>query len=138
MAEHTSMLRDGFLLLGFALAFVLIFRRLGLGATLGYLVAGAVVGPQLLGLVGDAEEKLGIAELAGAAARNAVQQYVKLIKMAPSMLRAVRDGLMNKEIAARMGLSEVTVKMHVRSICSKLNARNRTQAAIIAETLGLD
>lgn len=54
------------------------------------------------------------------------------------VLRAVRDGLMNKEIAARMGLSEVTVKMHVRSICSKLNARNRTQAAIIAETLGLD
>ncbi len=63
MAEHTSMLRDGFILLGFALAFVLIFRRLGLGATLGYLVAGAVVGPQLLGLVGDAEQKLGIAEL---------------------------------------------------------------------------
>lgn len=63
MAEHTSMLRDGFLLLGFALAFVLVFRRLGLGATLGYLVAGAVVGPQVLGLVGDAEQKLGIAEL---------------------------------------------------------------------------
>ncbi|HQS98190.1 MAG: sodium:proton exchanger [Novosphingobium sp. 17-62-19] len=63
MAEHTSMLRDGFLLLGFALIFVLLFRRLGLGATLGYLVAGAVVGPQVLGLVGDAEQKLGIAEL---------------------------------------------------------------------------
>lgn len=54
------------------------------------------------------------------------------------VLRAVREGLMNKEIAARMGLSEVTVKMHVRSICTKLNARNRTQAAIVAETLGLD
>lgn len=63
MAEHTSLLRDGFLLLGFALVFVLLFRRLGLGATLGYLVAGAVVGPQVLGLVGDAEQKLGIAEL---------------------------------------------------------------------------
>ncbi|MBB4613181.1 cation:proton antiporter domain-containing protein [Novosphingobium taihuense] len=63
MAEHSSMLRDGFLLLGFALAFVLVFRRLGLGATLGYLLAGAVVGPQVLGLVGDAEQKLGIAEL---------------------------------------------------------------------------
>lgn len=58
-----SLLRDGFVLLGFALAFVLAFRRLGLGATLGYLVAGAVVGPQVLGLVGDAEAKLGIAEL---------------------------------------------------------------------------
>lgn len=63
MAEHSSMLRDGFLLLGFALAFVLVFRRLGLGATLGYLLAGAVVGPQILNLVGDAEQKLGIAEL---------------------------------------------------------------------------
>lgn len=49
-------------LLGFALVFVLIFRRLGLGATLGYLVAGALVGPQLLGLVGDAQDKMVVAE----------------------------------------------------------------------------
>ena len=62
-ANGTSMLQEGFLLLGFALAFVLVFRRLGLGATLGYLVAGAVVGPQVLGLVGDAQSKLGVAEL---------------------------------------------------------------------------
>ena len=64
---HTSspspLLHDGFLLLGFALAFVLVFRRLGLGATLGYLLAGVVVGPQCLGLVGQAEQKMGIAEL---------------------------------------------------------------------------
>ena len=59
----TSLLRDGFILLGSALAFVLLFRRLGLGATLGYLVAGAVMGPHVLGLVGDAEGKIGIAEL---------------------------------------------------------------------------
>jgi CPA2 family monovalent cation:H+ antiporter-2/glutathione-regulated potassium-efflux system protein KefB len=58
-----SLLRDGFILLGAGLVFVLLFRRLGLGATLGYLVAGAVVGPQVLGLVGDAESKLGVAEL---------------------------------------------------------------------------
>lgn len=58
-----SILHDGFLLLGFALAFVLLFRRLGLGATLGYLVAGAVLGPFVLNLVGDAEQKLGFAEL---------------------------------------------------------------------------
>lgn len=63
MAEPASLLHDGFLLLGFALVFVLVFRRLGLGATLGYLLAGAVVGPQVLGLVADAEQKLGIAEL---------------------------------------------------------------------------
>ena len=56
-------LRDGFLMLGFALGFVLLFRRFGLGATLGYLVAGAVVGPHVLGLVGDAEAMSGIGEL---------------------------------------------------------------------------
>jgi CPA2 family monovalent cation:H+ antiporter-2/glutathione-regulated potassium-efflux system protein KefB len=58
-----SLLRDGAVLLGSGLLFVLLFRRLGLGATLGYLVAGAVVGPHVLGLVGDAEAKMGIAEL---------------------------------------------------------------------------
>jgi glutathione-regulated potassium-efflux system protein KefB len=49
-------------LFGFALVFVLIFRRMGLGATLGYLVAGALVGPQMLDLVGDAQSKMVIAE----------------------------------------------------------------------------
>lgn len=61
--QPASILHDGFLLLGFALAFVLLFRRLGLGATLGYLVAGAVLGPFVLDMVGDAEQKLGFAEL---------------------------------------------------------------------------
>jgi CPA2 family monovalent cation:H+ antiporter-2/glutathione-regulated potassium-efflux system protein KefB len=64
MAETgASILRDGVLLLGFGLAFVLLFRRLGLGATLGWLVAGAVVGPHVLGLAGNANEMIGVAEL---------------------------------------------------------------------------
>lgn len=62
-AVEPSLLGEGVLLLGFALAFVLLFRRLGLGATLGYLIAGVIVGPKVLGLVGDAHAKMGIAEL---------------------------------------------------------------------------
>jgi CPA2 family monovalent cation:H+ antiporter-2/glutathione-regulated potassium-efflux system protein KefB len=58
-----TLLYDAVVLLGFGLLFVLIFRRLGLGATLGYLVAGALVGPQALHLVGGAEGKIGVAEL---------------------------------------------------------------------------
>ena len=58
-----SLLIDGVILLGSGLFFVLLFRKLGLGATLGYLVAGALVGPQMLGLVGGAETKIGVAEL---------------------------------------------------------------------------
>lgn len=64
--EHQTQafpLQDGFLLLGTALVFVLLFRRLGLGATLGYLLAGAVLGPYALHLVGDPESKIGFAEL---------------------------------------------------------------------------
>jgi CPA2 family monovalent cation:H+ antiporter-2/glutathione-regulated potassium-efflux system protein KefB len=58
-----TLLRDGVILLGFGLFFVLLFRRLGLGATLGYLVAGALVGPQMLGLVHGGEGMLRIAEI---------------------------------------------------------------------------
>ncbi|QJU57681.1 sodium:proton exchanger [Sphingomonas sp. AP4-R1] len=56
-------IRDGIVMLGAALALVLLFRRLGLGATLGYLIAGAIIGPHGLHLVGDAEGKIGVAEL---------------------------------------------------------------------------
>ncbi len=58
-----SMLRDGVVMLGVGLVFVLIFRRLGLGATLGYLIAGALIGPQAFNLIGDAQGKITVAEL---------------------------------------------------------------------------
>lgn len=51
------------------------------------------------------------------------------------VLGKLREGLMNKEIARELGLSEMTIKMHVRSICSKLGARNRTHAVMIALSL---
>jgi len=84
----TSMLRDGFLLLGSALAFVLLFRRLGLGATLGYLVAGAVMGPHVLGLVGDAEGKIGIAELG-----ITLLLFVVGLELAPARLWRLRHSI---------------------------------------------
>ncbi|MBA4747233.1 MAG: cation:proton antiporter [Sphingopyxis sp.] len=56
-------LTEGAILLGVATLFVLIFRRLGLGAVLGYIIAGALVGPYGFGLVGGGESKLAIAEI---------------------------------------------------------------------------
>ncbi len=57
-------LRDGVILLGAAMLFVTLFRRFGLGAVLGYLVAGALVGPSGFGLVdGSPEVMLRIADL---------------------------------------------------------------------------
>ncbi len=46
-------------------------------------------------------------------------------------------GAANKEIANHLGLQVVTVKLHVRGICRKLDAKNRTQAALIARENGL-
>ena len=85
----TSLLRDGFILLGSALAFVLLFRRLGLGATLGYLVAGAVMGPHVLNLVGDAEGKIGIAELG-----IVLLLFVVGLELAPARLWRLRHSIL--------------------------------------------
>lgn len=63
MSATDILLSEGVILLGVALVFVMLFRRLGLGAVLGYLIAGALVGPQGLQLVGGAESKLAIAEI---------------------------------------------------------------------------
>jgi glutathione-regulated potassium-efflux system protein KefB len=59
----TDVLFGGTILLGAALIAVLIFRRLGLGAVLGYLVAGIIIGPDGLGLIGEAETILSFAEI---------------------------------------------------------------------------
>ena len=50
-------------MLGAALISVTIFRKLKLGATLGYIVAGIIIGPQLLGLFGDADALMSISEI---------------------------------------------------------------------------
>lgn len=53
------------------------------------------------------------------------------------VLEFLARGEANKEIANALGLQVVTVKLHVRGICRKLDANNRTQAALKATQLGL-
>src|SRR6476646_2636641 len=50
-------------MLGAALVSVMIFRRLRLGATLCYIVAGALIGPQLLRLIEDPEQLTSVTEI---------------------------------------------------------------------------
>ena len=45
------------------------------------------------------------------------------------VLELLAQGLPNKSIAVRLGISDQTVKFHVASICGKLGAANRTDAA---------
>ena len=99
MEEHgTSFLLDGVLILGFALPLVVIFRRLGLGATLGYLLAGALVGPSGFGLVGGAEEMIGVAELG-----IVMLLFVVGLELAPSRLWRLKQAIFG------LGLAQVVL-----------------------------
>ena len=54
-----------------------------------------------------------------------------------AVLRGICDGKSNKEIARDLDLQEVTIKLHVKTLSRKLNARNRTHAAMIARDQNL-
>ncbi|GGE23731.1 LuxR family transcriptional regulator [Primorskyibacter flagellatus] len=53
------------------------------------------------------------------------------------VVRGIAGGKSNKEIARDLGVQEVTVKLHVKTLSRKLGARNRTHAAMRARDLGL-
>ena len=53
------------------------------------------------------------------------------------VLELLAEGLSNKAIAARLSISDQTVKFHVASICGKLDAANRTDAVRRAVRRGL-
>jgi DNA-binding NarL/FixJ family response regulator len=53
------------------------------------------------------------------------------------VLRMLAQGLVNREIAARLGISEHTVKFHISSILDKLGASTRTEAVTLGIRRGL-
>src|SRR6202042_961434 len=53
------------------------------------------------------------------------------------ILRALAEGLGNKQIASSLAISEHTVKFHISSILDKLEASSRTEAVTIGIRMGL-
>lgn len=60
-----------------------------------------------------------------------------LTKRENEVLVLLADGLSNKEIAAKLTISEHTAKFHVNSILQKMNAQKRVEAVVRAAKLGL-
>ncbi|MGR3636413.1 MAG: response regulator transcription factor [Shimia sp.] len=71
-----------------------------------------------------------------AARTTATMDYRGLTERECETLRGICEGKSNKEIGRDLGLQEVTIKLHVKNILSKLGAKNRTQAALRAREDG--
>ena len=54
------------------------------------------------------------------------------------ILAAIRQGLLNKQIAYELAISEATVKAHITAILRKLGVGSRTQAVLLAAKLDVD
>jgi DNA-binding NarL/FixJ family response regulator len=70
-------------------------------------------------------------------AGSAMDVKIQLTPREKQVLGFLLKGASNKEIAQEMKLQVVTIKLHVRGICRKLGAKNRTQAALKAQQAGL-
>jgi glutathione-regulated potassium-efflux system protein KefB len=127
MNEGHSLLRDGLILLGFALPLVLLFRRVGLGATLGYLLAGVAVGPFALGLVGDAEEKLVFAELG-----ITMLLFIVGLELNPSRLWRLK-----RDIFALGGLQVVACGLALTGVVLAISTFSPTAALALGLPLAL-
>jgi len=97
-ATTALVLRDGVIMLGAALLFVMVFRRLGLGAVLGYLLAGALVGPSGMRLISAPEEMLHIADFG-----IVLLLFLVGLELHPNRLWRLRRDIIG------LGLAQVTV-----------------------------
>ena len=101
-------------------------------ATIGIAIAAVLDGghwapPQSGDVRGVAPEEAAIAERI----RDLTPQQFRVLGMLGS-------GLLNKQIAHALGVSEATVKAHMTAILRKLGANNRTQAVLMAGRLAVD
>jgi DNA-binding NarL/FixJ family response regulator len=65
------------------------------------------------------------------------QVRLRLSEREQSVINLLHLGMTNKEVAKEIGISPETVKIHVKAVCDKIGARNRTELVVRALELGL-
>lgn len=89
---------------------------------------------------GRKREAMDANTVSGAASSMNEPALVEAAHLTPTelkVLRGVRSGLLNKQIAFDLGITEATVKAHMTALMRKLKVRNRTQVAVAAQNLAL-
>lgn len=76
-----------------------------------------------------------LAQEAGSEASELVARLATLTPQQVRVLMMLSEGLLNKQIAYELNVSEATVKAHVSAILQKLGVESRTQAVILAAKL---
>jgi DNA-binding NarL/FixJ family response regulator len=74
-------------------------------------------------------------DLTGGSDAEAAELMARMATLTPQQVRVLMmlsEGLLNKQIAFQLGVSEATVKAHVSAILQKLGVESRTQAVIAA------
>lgn len=83
----------------------------------------------------------GIAEKIENVSTDTIEISQKVKELTPKqfqVLRLVKQGLMNKQIADTLNVTEATVKAHISMLFKRLNVKSRTQILVAVEKLQLD
>lgn len=105
---------------------------------LGYVLKGAPLEELITAIRSAARGEWYLqARVAGLLAQSLRSPAPRLSARQAEILRLLAEGLSNKEIGMRLGVTERTAKFHVHAIFNRLGADNRAQAVALAGRLGL-
>lgn len=90
-----------------------------------------------LRFMANGEKYVAVDFLAQATTTEMRSDGVDLTSREKEVLSALCDGKTNKEIARDLDLREPTIKLHVKTLYRRLGVSNRTQAAMVARSMGL-
>ncbi|GAC34928.1 LuxR C-terminal-related transcriptional regulator [Paraglaciecola polaris] len=69
---------------------------------------------------------------------NLAQKIAELTPKQFQVLKLIHDGLLNKQIAHELNVTEATVKAHISAVFRKLDVNTRTQAVLLLKKLSLE
>lgn len=97
-------------------------------ASINKILAGGVVTPSNVELGSESDPEI----------QDLIQRIQTLTPQQARVLGMLAEGLLNKQIAYELSVSEATIKAHVSAVLQKLNVDSRTQAVIRLGKIGVD